>query len=139
MLFQLGSLLGIILGYLLCIGQAKLTLWIYARTAEGRAEEADRLHAEWVAHHHPEPQSTVPVQPSSVAGDGRTLAEQWNLPRNRETACEGLLKTKRAPEGWTASMVLGYNDFGIIHPPKFPNGIHGWDKEHGITVPEDEE
>jgi hypothetical protein len=42
MMFQLGSLLGIILGYFLCIGHAKLTLAIHRHSPEGRREETDR-------------------------------------------------------------------------------------------------
>jgi hypothetical protein len=53
MMFQLGSLLGIILGYFLCIGHAKLTLYLYNHSPEGRREETDRLNAEWLARTPP--------------------------------------------------------------------------------------
>jgi hypothetical protein len=57
-MFQLGSLLGIILGYFLCIGHAKLALYLYNHSPEGRREETDRLNAEWLAAHPPQPPVT---------------------------------------------------------------------------------
>src|SRR3954471_24969986 len=111
MMFQLGSLLGIILGYFLCIGHAKLTLYLYARSPEGKREETDRLNAEWLAAHHPQPPVTdTAVLPPTFHGDGRPLSEVWNLPtHDRPAFCDPLIRTRFAPHGYGAAQILGYS------------------------------
>lgn len=132
MMFQLGFLLALPLGYFLCYGHAKLSLWLYARSEEGRKEEADRLHAIWVQTH---PSQTTPVEPSSTVTDGRTLSEQWNLPtRTSASPCEplslrhpGLIRTRRCPDGFSAAQVLGYTNIGRPPTPSlYSGGINAW-------------
>src|SRR3954470_20699478 len=136
MSFQLGSLLGIILGYFLCIGHAKLTLYLHAHSPEGRREETDRLNAEWLAHQPPQPPVTdTAVLPSGFHEDGRPLSEVWNLPtRNRPAAVEpldlhhpGLIRTRRCPTGFGAAQILGYHQIGRPDvPPTYPGGLDEW-------------
>jgi hypothetical protein len=124
-MFQLGSLFGIVLGYFLCIGHAKLTLALHRHSSEGRREETDRLNAEWVAHHPPQPPVTdTAVLPPSSHGDGRPLSEEWNLPTNRRPAAvDPLIRTRFAPHGWGAAQILGYSDLGGRHRPSlYPGG-----------------
>lgn len=127
-MFQLGSLFGIVLGYFLCIGHAKLTLALHRHSSEGRREETDRLHAEWIAHQPPtQPQPTVTdtaVLPSSFHGDGRPLSQQWNLPTRRSApVCDPLIRTRLCPDGYSAAQILGYSDLGgREHPSLYPGG-----------------
>lgn len=152
MMFQLGSLFGIILGYFLCYGHAKLTLAIHRHSPEGRREETDRLNAEWVANHPPtQPQPAVTdtaVLPSSFHGDGRPLSEQWNLPHRRSKAVQddsdamppvrpGHRIRKKYPDApveyFSAKQVLAtLDDRGFpIDKPQYPGGLHGWYRDHG--------
>jgi hypothetical protein len=136
MMFQLGSLLGIILGYFLCIGHAKLTLAIHRHSPEGRREETDRLNAEWQAAHPPQPPVTdTAVLPPSFHGDGRPLSEVWNLPTRRERPAveplglghPSLIRTRRCPTGFSAAQVLGYHQIGRPDtPPLFQGGLDEW-------------
>jgi hypothetical protein len=130
MMFQLGSLLGIILGYFLCIGHAKLTLYLYNHSPEGRREETDRLNAEWLAAHPPQPPVTdTAVLPPTFHGDGRPLSEVWNLPTKRETPAVEPLKPPptRRVNGYSAADVLGYRQIGRPPvPPTYPGGLDEW-------------
>jgi hypothetical protein len=133
MMFQLGFLLALPFGYFLCIGHAKLTLVLYRHSPEGRREEADRLHAEWVRHHPPVPSAAV--LPPSSHGDGRTLSEQWKLPTRPSRGSveplqlghHGLIRTKRCPTGFSAAQVLGYHQIGRPDvSPLFDGGLDEW-------------
>jgi hypothetical protein len=136
MMFQLGSLFGIILGYFLCIGHAKLTLYLYNHSPEGRREETDRLNAEWLARQPPQPPITdTAVLPSSFYGDGRPLSEVWNLPTKHQAPATkpldlhhpDLIKSKRCPTGFSAAQVLGYHQIGQPDvPPLFNGGLDEW-------------
>lgn len=119
--FMLGSLIGLVAGYFLCIGHAKLTLALYRYTPEGRREDADRRHAEWVRQHPPH----GTVEPSSSSTKALPLSEQWNLPhRHSEDVCEPveLIRTEQCPDGYGAAQALGYNDWGRIKPSLYPGG-----------------
>lgn len=36
------------------------------------------------------------------------------------------MSTAGCPEGISASQILGYNDFGVIHPSQYPGGKSAW-------------
>ena len=125
-------ILGAVFGYLGCISQAKLTLAIYRRTRAGRQEEANLLHARWLATHPtPQPQPQAYVEPPTVPVDLRSLRERFNLPAQTLGGAQShtaprLIRTRRCPQGYSAKQILGYNDFGTIHEPQFPGGIDAW-------------
>jgi hypothetical protein len=124
MMFQLGSLLGIILGYFLCIGHAKLALYLYNHSPEGRREETDRLNAEWIAHqpptHSQPPVTQTLVLPSSALTDGPPLSEVWNLPHRQSDASRGnsdpLIRTRLCPGGYGAAQILGDDETPSLYP-----------------------
>lgn len=41
-----------------------------------------------------------------------------------------LIITPRCPTGYSAAQILGYNDFGIIHPSQYPGGKAAWFEEN---------
>jgi hypothetical protein len=48
----------------------------------------------------------------------------------------GLIRTKSAPEGWSAKQVLGYGGgaWGPAVAPTYPGGITAWDRRTDGTV-----